>query len=672
MRQISVTITADSESAALTRAAERLGASTGDILLRKEEEGAYHAELVNYDADIEIAVSEDGMEATVADFLPSGGEGKNLSVNSLIAALKRAGVGVTPDQEVAKSILVDAAKGKVIVGRTVVRGQEGKPAQDATLEPLGDWRFPVLPGDAFGRIIQALDAKPTLLVTGRKRPFEGKQKGKYISFPEDSYCAIDKTQLTVRSETYGMVVFKDNEVSVEPLLEISRDDMKVIATIHHKDFRGRPITAERMQQGLAIMDIVEGVNGNALATAVAEAAERERPVMNVVICQGVQPVDGLDGWFDMSVKDERSSVGQETGGRIDFRSRGVIRSVKKGEFLGKLIPPENGVPGRDIYGRIIPANDGYHFKLQIGENVENKPGTNEYYTTEDGMVFFVGATLAVTDVYQTKGDVNMGTGNLALEKGSVHVRGSVLSGFSVEAPCNLLVDEVVESAILEAGGDIEIKGGIAMDRGGQVKAAGGVSALYAKNATLKAGGDVVINHEINNCVIFAGRKVLATNGRGKIIGSTIRAGEGVAANIVGSELGVETIIFLGLERQTCGDDLKKRKEIKAVLNKIYGVVGSGDPKEILMNSPQEKRKAVAELIKARMRGEEQLKEIEQRLELEREEMRKAAKAKIIIRDTIYPGVVINCFGASMKISKIMTYTQIFYDPSRKTLVAASL
>ena len=163
-----------------------------------------------------------------------------------------------------------------------------------------------------------------------------------------------------------------------------------------------------------------------------------------------------------------------------------------------------------------------------------------------------------------------------------------LAGFSVTSPGNIVVNDVVESAILDAGGDIEIKGGILMDKGGKITSKGGVSALFAKNATIQAQGDVNIAHEINNCIVFAGRKVLATRGRGKIIGSTIRCGKGLEANELGSSLGIETNIFLGIERKSLEKELTKKKELQAVLHKIYAVLGTGSPKAILCNAPAEK------------------------------------------------------------------------------------
>ena len=80
--------------------------------------------------------------------------------------------------------------------------------------------------------------------------------------------------------------------------------------------------------------------------------------------------------------------------------------------------------------------------------------------------------------------------------------------------------------------------------GGKITAKGGISALYAKNATIASGGDVNIAHELSNCIVFRGKQSACRQGPGrKIIGSTVRAGKGVEAQEIGSDLGVRQLFF---------------------------------------------------------------------------------------------------------------------------------
>ncbi len=676
MRPRSVVVSAKGEQDAMDKALKKLDASPENVRVEPAGPGKFSVHLTDSDAEIEIEVSDDNMTATVVSALPSRGSGTPLNAKRLVEALENKGVHLPPITEAAKFVLKTLGANKEVSNVVIARGTPPEPAQDAKLDPIGDWNYPVFPNDAMGTIIPAVNAKPGKSLSGHRVSPSGGEHGKGLNLLQDGGCFIDQTAFLVRAEQYGIPHSQHQDIWVDspPLLRISKNYMKVLATIYPKDFRGNKFTIERMRAALEAVGITGAIDSPALISAIEQAVETGEPVKEVVICRGVEPIDGEDGWFEMLVKDERSEVGKlDRSDRMDFRARGVVRSVKKGEVLGRLHAPKAGTPGRDVKGKVIPARDGVPLHLQPGDNVETSESGHEFTAADEGMVLFIGNRLSVTDVFETSGDVNMATGNINIEKGSVLVKGAILSGFTVQSPGNVVVNDVIENATVTSGGDIEVKGGIIMDTsGGKVTSGGGVSALYAKNATIVADGDVNIAHELSNCIVFAGRKVIATKGRGKIIGSTVRAGKGVEAKVIGSDLGVETTIFLGIERRSFSEEIGKKRQLQGVLQKIYGTLGSGDPKTILAKAAPEKRQAVASLLKARLRAEKLIKEIETTLEEERKRVREAVKARVIVHDTLHPGTIINCFGSTLRVSEPMHHCQIFYDPQEEKVVIAQL
>lgn len=674
MRPVSVTVQGKDNADALQLASKKLDTGEDNIHVKPLGNGSFEAVLINCDAEVDILVSSDQMSVTLVEARSHRGTGRKFSQALLNSELEKAGVRLSPDAELVAGVIGSLARGETVKDLVIVKGAPAERSQDSKLEPLGDWKYPVFPGDAVGRIIPASNAKEGKKVTGEKIKPDGPPKGKGLNFLEDPGCYIDKTALMIRSERYGMVRVNKQDVYIHGLMFPAKDEMSVLGTVYAKDFRGKRPTPDRMQAALDALDVVVKVDGKSLAAAVAEAEEHDKSVKEVTICRGIEPIDGQDGWFEMIYKDERPEIGVENeDGSIDYRARGVVRSVKAGELLGRLHPPKDGAPGKDIFGKIIPAREGALFSIVVGENVEESVGGSEFTASDEGMVFFLQNKLEVTDVFQTRSDVNMATGNIVVEKGSVHVRGSILSGFSVNSPKNIVVNDVIESANVVAGGDVEVKGGILMQESGSITAKGGVSALYAKNATIKAQGDVNIAHEMQNCIVFAGRSVVATKGRGKIIGCTIRCGENVEANELGSELGVETTVFLGVEQRSFEVELKQKKEMKAILQKIYSTLGSADPRKILTNTPPEKRPAVASLLKARLKAEQKIKKIEENIAEERAKIRRATlRAKVKVYKTIHPGVIINCFGSVLKITDPTPFSQIYYDPGTERLVVGTL
>ncbi len=676
MRPRTISILAGNAKEARTKAAIQLGTPPENILVESGEHGRFEARLINCDAELEITTSEDNMVATITRALPACGNGASIDATSLTEALENHGVRIAPLQEAARKVLDALSSGQEIANVVIARGIPPEPAQDARIEPLGNWKYPVFPNDPIGNLIPATNAKPGKSLSSTRVNAPGGERGRGLNLLEGGGCFIDQTAFLVRSERFGLAHVQQQDVWIDSaqLLKVSKSLMRVTAVIYPKDYRGNRFTLDRMRSALETEGITGAIDSPSLITAIELATGTQEPVKDVVICRGLEPKDGKDGWFEMLIKDERSQVGElDDTGRMDYRSRGMVRAVKRGEILGRLHEPEPGVPGRDVYGKIIPAREGRPFGIQIGENIETSDDERQFTATDDGMVLFVSNRLSVTDVFQTRGDVNMGTGNICIEKGSVHVRGSILAGFSVQCPGNILVDEVVENATVTSGGDIEIRGGILMDTsGGKITAEGGISALYAKNATIVANGDVNIAHELSNCIVFAGRQVIAVKGRGKIIGSTVRAGKGVEAKEIGSDLGVETTIFLGIERRSFSEELQKKRELQAVLQKIYGTLGSGDPKDLLARARPEKRQAVASLLKARLRAEKLIKEIESSFDDERERIRRAVQARVKVHKTIHPGTIINCFGVTLNVSEPLHHSQIYYDSSEQKIVVASL
>jgi uncharacterized protein (DUF342 family) len=672
MRELKQMVLAKTEEDAQARAAKAFEADPESIKLTKITEGNYEATLLDYNAEIEITISADKLAARVADSRPAGGRGRALSFESLINTLSDYGVKLPPLPDAARTLIDELKAGKPVRGLLIVAGSAFVPAKDAVVEPLGDWNYPVFPGDAIAKLIPAQDGVPGKTVTGERIAPEAAMKGKGITFPEDAGCFIDPTSLIVRSELYGLAHITQLNVSCKELISISADAMTVTATIFSKDFRGAPITPERMQAVLESKGVRLRIDTYSLSKAQAMAEEKKAPAQDIVICRGIREKNGRNGMFEMVWKEDSSvPIQPADDGVLDFRARGVVRSVKEGDLLGRMRLPEPGLAGKDVFGKIIPAHDGKPFPMQSGAGVEVSPDGVEYFAKVQGMVHFLGNLLDVTDIYIVN-NVNMATGNVVLEKGSLHVKGAIFGGFTVKAPSSILVEEVIEGAVVEAGGDIEVRSGIVMGGKGKITAKGGVQALYAQNATIVAHGDINIKNEIANCVLYTAQRVIATRGVGKIIGSTIRCSKGIEANELGSSFGVQTTIFLGIERRSLEPELKQRRELKSIVQKIYGVLGAGDPRDILVKTIPEKRPAVASMLKARLRAEQKIKDIEAKIAMERKRVLEVSKARIRVHKVIHPGTNIHCLGNTLKVTEPMYRCQISYNPEKEEFVQTPL
>ncbi|GAB7080042.1 FapA family protein [Megalodesulfovibrio paquesii] len=669
-----ITIATDNEAEAMEKACLAFDAPKQHIQLTLKAPGSYEACQVHGDASIDIALSEDQMEAVVAGYSPAFGNGAAISAGTFVKALTKAGVRVPPVPTTLQLCLEQAQAGKDIRGTVLVRGRQPEDARDATVVPIGDWNYPVLPHVEFGTVTAKAAAKAGMTVTGTPIPAAVEGPGKSIEFPPDSNCRLDQRTLTVRSETYGLIDLQGTSLQVKPWVTVSDDAMQVTGVVHHRDSTGNVLTRERMQEVLGTLGITARIDAITYEAAWAKARETNHPTKNVPLCKGKLPVHGQDGFFEFLAQDERSVVGvQDKTGRIDFRARGTIRAVEQGSILGVLHPPVPGVAGQDVRGRALPSKDGAPCQIVAKENVKIQPDGATYVATEKGVVVYARNTIAVTDVYVIEGDLNISVGNITLEKGSVHVRGAVWSGFSVEVPGNILVDQVVESARLVAGGSVSVRGGVMMETSGFIKAGGDVAAVFAMNATIEAGGDVLIKHELTNCNVSTDGRVLATEGRGKIVGGVIQAAQGVAAQEVGSDLGVETIIHLGRESQRDQQRTARKHELECIIDKISASLGKDSDAAILKRTPPDKQPTIARLLQTRKNAALELAEIDRAILEEREARRAAYLAtRLKVNKTLWPGVIIHAGGVTHRVAHAVQHCQVYFDPSEKQLLMLSL
>ncbi len=665
-----ITISASSREEALELAASRLEAPREAVAMEHMGGDEYRAGLVDQNAEVQLGISADGMEASIVEFTPPKGKGRHMTPEDLFLQLKQIGVRIEPSEKTVAAVVEDMKQDKDVINMVLVRGSQPQPARDAVIKPEGDRDFPVFPGEVVGTYVSPRAVEDGMLVNGTKNPATTGQKPSDIFFPTDAGCHLDLETSRVIADQYGLVSMEGQNIRVTPLVHVSEDKMSVKATVFSRTSSGSPTTPELFREILNRMQVMARLREQTLKQAVDKAKEKQTAVENVVICRRLQPKNGQHGYLELAVSStsDVGSHGQEDSeGNIDYRARDMIRSVQQDDFLGRLVPPQPGVPSQDVFGHTVLAKDGQPAQIEVGENVRVSEDGNEFYATAEGMVVFLNNTLKVTEVFEVNGDVDLAVGNIHLERGSVSISGSVLGGLKVEAPGSVVIGNVVEDAFIHAGGDVQVGCGIVMNHTGRVEAGGAISAMYAQNATLSAGNEVDIAHEIKSCTVFVGGTVNATKGRGKIVGGVLRCGEGIVAREIGSPLGVETLVYMGVDHAT-EVNLERKRYLEETLQKIYNSLGSGDIKSILERAPKNKRQIVSKVLRTRVECEKELNQIKEQIEREREERRSCEKIRVRALETIHPDVVFYCLKSQFKVTKPLSDPTIGFDGRENKLV----
>jgi uncharacterized protein (DUF342 family) len=367
----------------------------------------------------------------------------------------------------------------------------------------------------------------------------------------------------------------------------------------------------------------------------------------VIAAEGAKPVDGRDAYIQFNFETDPSKVRlrESSSGRVDFKELNIIQNVVENQPLAKKIPPEAGVMGRTVTGKVIPARNGRDTSLPVGKNVHVGDDGVTIIADINGQVVVASGKVNVEPVYTVQGAVNLKTGNIIF-LGTVIINGNVEDGFSVKAAGNIEVNGTVEKAELDAEGDIIVHQGITGKSGGLVRAGRSVWARFIENATVEAGNMVVASDGIINSQVDAYKRIICQGKRAHIVGGRLRASEEINAKILGSPTsGTETICEVGFDPKSKAelDQLKLNKEgaekeleetqrnIQTLINIKKQRKSLPEDKEAYLTEMMDKRQVLVGDIK---KADESINKIQEFLDGIKNRGRVSASAKV------YPGVKI--------------------------------
>lgn len=231
-------------------------------------------------------------------------------------------------------------------------------------------------------------------------------------------------------------------------------------------------------------------------------------------------------------------------GQVDYTNLNLIRNVKQGQEICRLIQPTEGNPGRTVTDQEIPAKSGKAVPLPKGRNTEVSEDGLTLLATMAGHVEFTGRSFQVKPVLDIQGNVDFSTGDINF-LGDINVEGDVLSGFTVRAMGNIRVGGVIEAgSTVEAGGDLVVVKGILGDGSTIVRSQRSIFSKYIENATIYVRENLQTDCIINGNIYCDG-EVRVRSGRGCIMGGRVWAAKMVNAKTVGAPSECRTSIALG-------------------------------------------------------------------------------------------------------------------------------
>ncbi len=275
------------------------------------------------------------------------------------------------------------------------------------------------------------------------------------------------------------------------------------------------------------------------------------------IARGSPPVAGEDGYLEWvagydptegsqpanrSDEDDGVEVSpEETDDRVNYYESTVYKMATEGDHIATIIEPTAGCDGAGVDGAVIPAVGGKTFSLRTDQSVDVLDD-GKVISRQSGLISYEGNYLRILDVLDIPGYVDFGTGNIEFD-GDIVVQKGIRDCFRVTCSGTLTVHGLIEAAHLSVGSDAVFNRGMAGREKGTIEVHGSLHARYLEGVSGRIYKNVEADKEVVNCSLVIGKSLRIQGG--SLIGGSTRVGQSVELDVVGSQVGIPTMVSVG-------------------------------------------------------------------------------------------------------------------------------
>ena len=372
------------------------------------------------------------------------------------------------------------------------------------------------------------------------------------------------------------------------------------------------------------------------------------------IAKGTPAQDGSDGRLLLLLKkfSGKAEVKEDDKGFTDLKSLHLFDNVAKGQAVGRIYAPKEGVDGVDVLGNKVPAKPGKPYKLSTDKTIsiqdqkEQGQGYQVMIAEEDGFLFEDSGKITINPELKISGDLDFRYGSIDFI-GKVVVNGDVLQGFNIKAGKGIEVRGSVRGGnLVSLGGDIVVKGYVYGGHQSNIISGKSFTAVVVQEINAEIVGDIIIQKEAVDSTLRSETSVYINSGQ--LVGGECFVVCGVEAKFLGNQAYKETKINFCSDVESHTEygrllaSIDSHEKAKKMLEMHLGPLAVNPARLQLLNAGHREKmesmyNKLQEVEKSRVSLLNKKKDI-----LEKARVNQTVRANYL--DTCYAGVVIQAAG----------------------------
>ena len=441
----------------------------------------------------------------------------------------------------------------------------------------------------------------------------------------------------------------EDKIPVNSVVEISVDPNRTAAFISFNppENGGGDITVEKIKKVLDENFVSYGI----LEDEIKLAVEQKRYNENICAARWTPPVNGVDGMVQYYFnKEKHVAPVEDEQGVVDYKNLGLVNNIVEGTPIAEINPPTEGTPGTDITGKRVAQKPGVPAKYNIGSGTALINDDTQIIASTSGNLVFKNGAFNVEEKIVINGDVDVSSGNIDFI-GDVMIKGGVFEGFRVASKRSVTIMGLVTSAEIFADGNVTVKGGVINSK---IVSRQNVKVGFCENSTITADGSIESPSFVGG-ELFAAEKIIATGGKGIMVGGKYTALNGVEASVIGSENYTKTVVTLGNnavlseERETLEKENAAMDDQVDQLGKILLTLDEHAKKGKL---PPERLQMQTDARRNRLRLQNQIRTNKKRIAEIDEALQLMQNLFVSVKRILYPGVTLRINSSVLKVNAV--------------------